>query len=214
MSVPSHMYLVSVLVLCVLGLLHVSGFSTQLKKSVLIYIDVEALSEAVCNEVLLAYSSSVKARGCFNLAIPGGSILNMLSKLQGTSAIDWSKCTMSYVNHRCVPLDDETSTHEKAQSLFLKSWQDQGLKVYTLSGSTDALLEAKLYADSLKEIEQINDLPLFDLSLIGAGLDGHVGSLYPDSEAIRDSSGATVLSVVKPSSSSITLSLPVMLASR
>ena len=55
---------------------------------------------------------------------------------------------------------------------------------------------------------------MFDLSLIGAGLDGHVGSLYPDSEAIKDTSGATVLSVIKPSSSSITLSLPVMLASR
>jgi len=58
----------------------------------------------------------------------------MLGGLSGKSSIDWSKATMAWVNHRCVPLDDETSTDHKAQPLFLKSWEEQGLKVIKLTG--------------------------------------------------------------------------------
>ena len=43
----------------------------------------------------------------------------MLSGSKGKASIDWSKCNMAYVNHRCVKLDDETSTHYKALPLFL-----------------------------------------------------------------------------------------------
>ena len=49
--------------------------------------------------------------------------------------------------------------------------------------------------------------------LIGVGLDGHVGSLYPDSRAVKEQK-LVVIPVVKPTSSSITLSLPTMLASK
>jgi 6-phosphogluconolactonase len=54
------------------------------------------------------------------------------------------------VNHRCVPLDDETSTHFKARPLFLDSWMEQGLNVLTLGGSTDAPKEADAYAAAMQ----------------------------------------------------------------
>merc|ERR1711907_853329 len=39
------------------------------------------------------------------------------------------------------------------------------------------------------------------------GADGHVGSIYPDSEQLSDASGATVLALERPDKMSITLSL-------
>ena len=86
----------------------------------------------------------------------------------------------------------------------------------TLGGSTDAETEATLYEQAIKAKIPTNKdgIAEFDLMLIGVGLDGHVGSLYPDSEAVADNSGRSVLSVVKPSSSSITLSLSTMLAAK
>ena len=77
----------------------------------------------------------------------------MLSGLKGKSSIDWSKCNMAYVNHRCVKLDDETSTHYKALPLFLSTWENQGLNVIKLSGSTDAIKEAELYTSALCEFK-------------------------------------------------------------
>ena len=56
-------------------------------------------------------------------------------------------------------------------------------------------------------IDEVNGLPVFDLILLGMGADGHVGSIYPDSDALRDESGAAVLGVDMPSKRSITASL-------
>jgi len=143
----------------------------------------------------------------------------MLNGLEGKSSIDWSKCTMAYVNHRCVPLDDETSTDFKAQPLFLRSWEEQGLKVIKLTGSTDAVKEAEAYEAALKALPEnvlprnSKGVPVFDCSLIGVGTDGHIGSLYPNTPAVEEKD-RLVISVVKPSSSSISLSLPVMVASK
>mmetsp|Transcript_7870 Transcript_7870/g.11926 ORF Transcript_7870/g.11926 Transcript_7870/m.11926 type:complete len:276 (+) Transcript_7870:65-892(+) len=179
-----------------------------------IFKDVQEVGEALCEIVESSYEESVEKYGHFSFAIPGGSILKMLSSLKGESRIDWSKCTMGWVNHRAVPLDDPTSTQFKAQDLFLRSWEEQGLEILALSGTTDAPLEAARYSDILREkVTFANGFPCFDLSLIGMGLDGHIGSLYPESEAVQDLE-SVVVPVVKPSSSSITLSLPTMLNSR
>ena len=187
--------------------------SSLVQPRVQIYKTADDLSNALCESLVRAYQTSVAERGCFLFTIPGGSILNMLANLKGSSVVDWSKCKMAYVNHRAVPQDDETSTHFKAQPLFLQSWQNQGLDVLTLSGSSDAVLEASLYTQKLAALPQnLAGQPIFDLSLIGVGLDGHVGSVYPDSAAVEATEN--VISVVKTSSQSISLSLGVMLASR
>ena len=90
--------------------------------------------------------------------------------------------------------------------LFLDSWKSSGLNVLSLGGSTDAITEAKRMDNLVNNIE-------WDLMLIGVGLDGHVGSVYPDSEAVAYQ-GFDCISVVKPTSSSISFSLPTMLKSK
>lgn len=187
--------------------------------SVQVSKDVDTVGKALCDILEKEANKAIKERGAFAFSIPGGSVLKMLNGLNGKSSIDWSKCVMAYVNHRCVALDDETSTHEKAQKLFLKSWQDQGLKVITLTGSTDALKEAAAYEAALKALPEnvlprnSKGVPVFDCSLIGVGTDGHIGSLYPNTPAVEEKD-KLVVAVVKPSSSSISLSLPVMVASK
>eukprot|EP00282_Hemiselmis_andersenii_P030382 CAMPEP_0169460576 /NCGR_PEP_ID=MMETSP1042-20121227/18566_1 /TAXON_ID=464988 /ORGANISM="Hemiselmis andersenii, Strain CCMP1180" /LENGTH=320 /DNA_ID=CAMNT_0009573087 /DNA_START=39 /DNA_END=1001 /DNA_ORIENTATION=- len=181
--------------------------------------DVDSVGKALCEVVEESAKKAMEEKGHFAFTIPGGSILKMLSGLKGDSSIDWSKATMAWVNHRAVPLDDETSTDFKAQSLFLKSWEEQGLNVIKLTGSTDAVKEEEAYAKALKSLPSdvcppnADGVPMFDLSLIGMGTDGHIGSLYPDTPATAERE-KLVVSVVKPASSSISLSLPVMLASK
>ena len=162
----------------------------------------------------------MSSKGNFAFSISGGSMLKMLSHLEGSSSINWKDCTMGFVSHRCVPLDNDAATYHKARPLFLNSWMDQGLKVITVKGTPDALKEADQYEASLKNIPRsilpynADGFPVFDLLLIGVGTDGHVGSIYPNLPDVE--SRRVVVPVTQPANKpvKISLSLAAMLASK
>jgi len=124
------------------------------------------------------------------------------------------------VNHKCVPIDAENSTHGKARRLFLDSAVAAGCTVLAPSGGTDPASEAVAYEARLTTSPKLarsatSGVPVFDLVLLGVGSDGHVGSLYPGRPEPLDVSSALVLPVQKGSGpGSITLSLAVMNAAR
>ncbi len=128
---------------------------------------------------------------------------------------DWTKSTsLAYVNHKCVDLSDENAaTHAKAMKLFLSAWE--GTHVVLLDGTSDGPNEAKSYQTKLQELvfkgllPTRDNLPVFDLALIGVGDDGHIGSLYPNRSEVLQTDD-WVMSVNLKSPPSITLSLPVM----
>jgi len=170
----------------------------------------------VLAKVEAAAAEAIAARGQFALAIPGGSILKMLKG----SAPAWAdKCTLAYVNHKAVAMDDaELATHAKASALFLDGWT--GVNAIVMDGTPDAAAEASAYAEALEALppttlpRDAQGLPVFDLMLVGVGDDGHVGSLYPGREEVLDASGSWVLPVEMKQPGSITLSLPVMANAR
>lgn len=150
------------------------------------------------------------------MAVPGGSVLNMLAGLS-SYRIDWTRCVLAYVNHKCLPLDDEKSTHAKARKLFINA--SPGLTVLAPGGGADAVEEAQAYADKLAAEPRLHKtnsgVPIFDLMLLGMGADGHVGSLYPGRPEVTGSAPSCVLPVKKGSGpSSMTLSLETMNSSR
>ena len=152
--------------------------------------DPDAVGRALCDILVQEYEKSVAEKGCFSFAIAGGSMIKMLSYLGGESVVDWSKCTMGFVNHRCVPLDADGSTYHKARPAFLDSWMAAGLRVIAPTGTTDATKEADAYEAALRDAlpSDADGQPIFDLCLIGAGIDGHVGSIYlniPEVESRR-----------------------------
>jgi len=169
----------------------------------------------VLEQLNAAAEAAIKERGHFALAIPGGSVLKML---QG-SAPPWaSQTTLAYVNHKCVPMDDAAlATHAKATALFLSGWR--GVSPILLSGTADAPAEAAAYQEKLEALPDYKlprneaGLPVFDLSIIGVGDDGHVGSLYPGRIEVLERT-RWVVPVEMKIPGSISLSLPVMSASK
>ena len=183
----------------------------KMASNIEIYKDVDSIANRLCSLLKESAIKSIKDKGTFNFAIPGGSILKMLATGENNGVfndddIDWTKCTMGWVNHRAVPLNDETSTEFKASTLFLDNWKNNGMTCLSLSGSDDAIQEASRYDDLIIS----KDIKEWDCMLIGVGLDGHIGSIYPDSEAVSYQ-GMNCISVIKPNSSSISLSLQTMI---
>jgi 6-phosphogluconolactonase len=64
--------------------------------------------------------------------------------------------------------------------------------------------------DDAMMLDEVNGLPVFDLILLGMGADGHVGSIYPESKALKDETGAAVLGVDMPDKRSVTMSMPLI----
>lgn len=185
--------------------------------NVIVLEDADAVGKAIRDIVSQAAERAISERGHFALAIPGGSILKMLAGDIADKESWTSKTTLFYVNHKCVDMDDgELATHAKARKLFLDEWG--GVNSIIMDGTADgdkeaASYEAKMRALSPDVLPRCSDtgLPVFDLSLIGVGDDGHVGSLYPGREEVLvGNDGPWVLPVAMKEPPSITLSLPLM----
>lgn len=172
------------------------------------------VTKAVHQIVESCAQKAISERGHFALAIPGGSVLKVLSSLKPSD--DWvSKTTLCFVNHKCVDITDESSAIEaQARAKFLDRW---GLTdIISLNGSSDGQKEADDYESKMKAIPESklprdgDGFPVFDLSLIGVGDDGHIGSLYPQRDEIDVVDGPWVTAAFQKDPPSISLTLPVM----
>lgn len=176
------------------------------------------VTAAVHRIVESSAEAAIAARGRFALAIPGGSVLKVLSTLDPSS--DWpSKTTLAFVNHKCVPVDDTGSAIEaQAREKFLGRW---GLDdVTSLGGTDDGEGEARDYESRLRALPEptlprdADGFPVFDLALVGVGDDGHIGSLYPNRDEIDVVDGPWIVAAYMKDPPSISLTLPVMQRAR
>ncbi|KAK3266754.1 hypothetical protein CYMTET_24648 [Cymbomonas tetramitiformis] len=175
-----------------------------------VYDDAEEVAEALCEAVMVSADIALSKRGAFTLAIPGGSVAKALGDLanSGKADIDWEKVYLFFVNERL-----EGKNYKLAKEVFLDKVGIPESQVFTVS-DTDPDTEAAKYEESLLSLpEEVmprapSGLPRFDLVLLGAGADGHVGSIYPNSaEAEAD---GCILAVNRPDKKSITFSLPLL----
>lgn len=172
------------------------------------------VSAAVHKIVESAAKEAIAARGHFALAIPGGSVLNVLSTLDPDS--DWAeKTTLAFVNHKCMAIDDVSGAIEaQAREKFLDRW---GLTdIISLGGTSDGEKEASEYESKLKALPESklprddDGFPVFDLALVGVGDDGHIGSLYPNRDEIDVVDGPWIVAAFMKDPPGISLTLPVM----
>jgi 6-phosphogluconolactonase/glucosamine-6-phosphate isomerase/deaminase len=141
------------------------------------------VTPAVHSVISSAAQSAISTRGHFALAIPGGSVLKVLSSLDPSWDVD--KMTLAFVNHKCVPVHDvKTAIEAQARGKFLDRWGVTD-NVISLGGTSDGEKEASEYETKLKSLPEsvlprdAEGFPVFDLALIGVGDNGHIGSLYP-----------------------------------
>ena len=159
----------------------VAGFTVS------VYSPTE-LATALVQDFLQSAEAAIKRSGAFYCAVPGGSVLKMLGGLkEHKNAIDFSKVHMFYVNHKCVPITDESATHFKAKKLFLDAIPSlHAYPIPELVGITKGHdTDAHEYMTAMKALlPQNNGLPIFDYMLLGMGKDGHIGSLYPERKEV------------------------------
>lgn len=102
--------------------------------------------------------------------------------------IDWKKVHLYWGDERCVPPEDDESNYKMTVEHLLSKINIPEGNVHRVRGEDEPSKEAARYAEVLeKRLPQANDIPQFDLVLLGMGDDGHTASIFPHEIHLWDS---------------------------
>ncbi|UCC23153.1 MAG: 6-phosphogluconolactonase [Planctomycetota bacterium] len=163
---------------------------------------------------------AIKAKGVFYVAISGGHtpkrFFELLSETPKSKALAWDKVHLFWVDERYVPPDSQWSNYKLAADTFLPKVSIPEENIHRIPTEySDVKTAAARYEETIRIAFglQENRTPEFDLILLGMGVEGHTGSLFPNSYASFDTEDlASVVYDLDRKLNRITLTHPVLCA--
>ncbi len=133
-----------------------------------------------------------KKKGDVFIALSGGSTPKLLFTLLADPAyknkIEWSKVHLFWGDERCVPPTHEDSNYKMTAEQLLSKITIPAANIHRVLGENDPEQEALRYSQEINAVVQKeNDLPCFDLVMLGMGDDGHTLSIFPHQMQLLES---------------------------
>lgn len=143
--------------------------------------------------VTLAQRAAEVEGNRFTIALSGGetpkSLYTLLASAEYATRIPWGRVHVFWGDERHVPPDDPDSDYRMAHEALLSKVPIPAENVHRIHAELpDAAEAARGYADDLRGLFNLlpDELPRFDLVLLGMGNDGHTASLFPGTDALHD----------------------------
>lgn len=136
------------------------------------------------DEFLKIAKDAIQENDKFTVALSGGSTPKAIYEgvyAKGRNSLDWSKVWLFFGDERAVPPTDPDSNYHMAMQAFGKLPIPKH-QIFRMEAEGDIRKKAKEYE---KIIETHVGPDLFDLVMLGMGEDGHVASLFPETEALK-----------------------------
>ena len=135
-------------------------------------------------KVLSLLKDAITGGKHFHIAISGGSTPRILFEHIAGLPTDpgmWNSARIYWVDERCVPPAHEESNYRMASEFLLRHLGLSHGHIYRIRGEEIPVKEAERYASLIHDrVPQKNNIPCFDLVLLGMGRDGHTASIFPD----------------------------------
>jgi len=188
---------------------------------VLVTENREALAERFVFMVEQAALRAVAARRRFVFVIPGGSAAEQFLPALVNARVEWNRTEVFYTDERFVSRSNPASSAAQSYQLLFDTLGERGPRVHPMIAGdidvNDPLAPEKCahrYSEEL--VATLGAEPVFDLTLVGVGEDGHVASLFPGHPAVDERDGFVLVEGAspKPPATRLTLSLPLLSASR
>jgi 6-phosphogluconolactonase len=184
--------------------------------SIHIYSSSEELSAAAAREFAARAEEAIEERGRFAVVLAGGSTPETMYGILARDyidQIDWSKVYVFFGDERSVPPHHDASNLKMASEVLLD--HVPVANVHGIRGELPPEEAARAYEEELRTFFGTEDVPRFDLILLGLGADGHTASLFPETSAIEVHDHWVVANpVLKLDTTRITLTVPVINAAR
>lgn len=173
------------------------------------YVDAGELAAAAGARLVGAITSAIGNRGQASIVLTGGTVGIALLRHVAAYApdVDWSKVQLFWGDERFVPAEDADRNYRQAREALLETISIPSANVHEMAASDGE------FGDDIEAAAQAYEklLPAeFDVHLLGMGGEGHINSLFPDTDAVREDS-RLVIAVTespKPPPRRITLTLP------
>lgn len=177
-----------------------------------IYDTPDDLAEAAARFIVQVAQEAIEARGKCTLAFTGGKtpelLYNRLAEAYRVD-IDWRYLHVYWGDERPVPPSDPESNYGMAHRTLLQHVAIPLEQTHRMKGENPPA-EAMYEYDALLR-HDLGAVPRFDLILLGMGDDGHVASLFPNTEALQEQYRWAVPNPVpKLNQTRLTLTYPVL----
>jgi len=181
----------------------------------------QELFAAAAEEVVRATTDAVAQRGRFTIAVSGGSTPKSLYNLLATNArstLPWDQMFFFWSDERHVPQGDPDSNYRMVDEAMLSKVPVPTGNIFRVAGENpDAGAAAKAYESALRKFFQVDSqqVPRFDLILLGMGPDGHTASLFPGTTGLQEKSRLVIQNwVEKLKTHRISFTFPLINAAR
>ncbi len=162
---------------------------------------------------------AIGRRGIARIALAGGSTPRRLYQMLAENyadALAWDRVEFFFGDERNVPRDHPDSNFRMAQRALFRPLGIQPHQTFPMISDQqrDPEHDAMAYEALLRQWAS-DDVPRFDVALLGLGDDGHFASLFPDTPALGECSRLAVVNPVeKIHGYRLTLTFPVFEAAR
>lgn len=151
--------------------------------------------EALSQEAAKRFVRLAQTCDPFTVALSGGSTPRRLYETLAASPfreqVPWQHVHVFWGDERAVPPDHPGSNYRMACETWLDHVALPPRNVHRVRGELEPGAAAEAYVAELRAFFDL-PWPTFDLVLLGMGDDGHTASLFPGSEALRESTRPAV----------------------
>lgn len=129
------------------------------------------------------FADRIKSEREYHVALSGGStpkiVFDVLAEKFGSS-INWRQIHFYWGDERCVPPTDADSNFKMTVEHLLAKIDIPYENIHRIKGEDAPQKEALRYSEVLAEnLPAVNEIPQFDLVILGMGDDGHTASVFP-----------------------------------
>jgi len=154
-----------------------------LKRNYKIFRRPEDLAESFAGDLVKLIKSAERTKSLFTIALSGGNTPKLLFSILAEKfceSVNWSIVHFFWTDERCVPPGDKESNYGEAARLFFSRIQIPLRNIHRIKGEKEPDKEANRYEKEILRHTKINrKLPVFDLIILGLGVDGHTASIFP-----------------------------------